>query len=268
MATCLPNLDGTSQAILASRAHPVSGIALDMLDDDLADRIDWAIKQADLTGSEVARKLSVTRQAVSHWLQGRNFPSSEKLAQLAKLTGASHEWLTTGRGDPGADAPTIGKLAGDAVARVIARRQAPAANASLGGLVDLRSSIPLYGQAEAGRDGSFPLNGNHIQDIIAPPSLAGVVGAYAVMVVGDSMEPRYFSGETVFVNPRAPIRRNDFVVAQIAADEGEPPLAFIKRFVSREKTKLRLFQLNPKKDLEFPVARVVSVHRIVMGGEG
>jgi len=30
----------------------------------------------------------------------------------------------------------------------------------------------------------------------------------------------------------------------------------------------RLQQYNPKKILEFPLLRVVSVHRIVMGGEG
>jgi phage repressor protein C with HTH and peptisase S24 domain len=82
------------------------------------------------------------------------------------------------------------------------------------------------------------------------------------------MEPRYFAGEAVFVNPRLPVRRGDFVVAQIAVDDGEPPHAYVKRFVARDARTLRLEQFNPKKTLAFPVARVISVHRIIMGGDG
>jgi phage repressor protein C with HTH and peptisase S24 domain len=92
--------------------------------------------------------------------------------------------------------------------------------------------------------------------------------AYAVYVVGDSMEPRYFAGETVFVNPRLPIGKGAFVVAQISGgDEAEPHHAFIKRFVSQDSRRLRLEQYNPKKVIEFPTSKVVSVHRIIMSGE-
>jgi len=141
-------------------------------------------------------------------------------------------------------------------------------NAAIGRPLSLDHLIPLYGQAAGGRDGAFVLNGNKVADILAPPALAGVRNAYAVYVVGDSMVPRYFSGETVFVNPRAPVRKGDFVVVQIAADEGEPPHAFVKRFAGQDARTLRLEQLNPKKTITFPNARVVSIHRIVMGGEG
>jgi phage repressor protein C with HTH and peptisase S24 domain len=143
----------------------------------------------------------------------------------------------------------------------------PPRNAALGAAVRL-GRIPLYGQAVGGADGQFPLNGSLITEIAAPPSLAGVAGAYAVMVVGTSMEPRYFAGEAVFVNPRLPVRRGDFVVAQVAVEDGEPPHAYIKRFVARDSRRLRLEQFNPRKALEFPVNRVISVHRIIMGGDG
>ena len=64
------------------------------------------------------------------------------------------------------------------------------------------------------------------------------------------------------------MRRGDFVVAQIAVEDGEPPHAYIKRFVARDAHALRLEQFNPRKTLEFPVGRVISVHRIIMGGDG
>lgn len=142
-------------------------------------------------------------------------------------------------------------------------------NARMGGPRPMTQTIPVYGQAMGGKDGKFILNGNKIADILAPPVLAGVPNAYAVYVVGDSMEDRYRAGEAVYVNPRLPVRRGDYVVAQIAADEeGEPPFAYVKRFVGLDAKLLKLEQLQPKKTLEFPADRVVSVHKIILGGEG
>ena len=118
-----------------------------------------------------------------------------------------------------------------------------------------------------GKDGEFILSGNEVSEVLAPPSLSHIPDAYAVYVVGDSMEPRYFAGETVFVNPRLPISRGAFVVAQISSAQEDVPLAYVKRFVSQDSRRLRLEQYNPKKVLEFPVSTVVTVHRIVMSGE-
>jgi phage repressor protein C with HTH and peptisase S24 domain len=178
---------------------------------------------------------------------------SRAAARYARFFGVSLDWLIDGRAEftpaGGAELP-------------------PPRNGELGGPARFGARIPAYGQAVGGRDGEFILNGNRIVDILAPPSLQGVPDAYAVYVVGDSMEPRYFAGEAVFVNPRLPVRRGDFVVAQIAVDDGEPPHAYIKRFVARDARTLRLEQFNPKKTLAFPVARVISVHRIIMGGDG
>jgi len=127
--------------------------------------------------------------------------------------------------------------------------------------------IPVYGHAVGGKDGEFVLTGNQVSEVPAPPSLSHVRDAYAVYVVGDSMEPRYFAGETVFVNPRLPISRGAFVVAQISKGEEAGPRAYVKRFVSQDAKRLRLEQYNPKKMLEFAMSAVVAIHRIVMSSE-
>lgn len=127
--------------------------------------------------------------------------------------------------------------------------------------------IPLYGHAVGGVDGEFILNGNVLDHILAPPGLSMARGAYAVTCAGESMEPRYFDGETVFVDPVMRVRKGDFVVAQIKnMNEGSAPLAFIKRFVRHNDAELILEQFNPAKELRFPHADVVSVHYIVLGG--
>jgi phage repressor protein C with HTH and peptisase S24 domain len=142
-------------------------------------------------------------------------------------------------------------------------------NAAVSGPANMQTTtrLPAYGQAIGGSHGEFMLNGNKIDDLLAPPTLLGVRDAYAVFVSGESMEPRYFAGEVLFINPRLPVRRGDFVVAQIAHDEHSPPLAYVKRFVSKQGT-LRLEQFNPPEVLEFDSADVVSVHKVVMSGEG
>jgi phage repressor protein C with HTH and peptisase S24 domain len=127
--------------------------------------------------------------------------------------------------------------------------------------------IPVYGHALGGKDGEFILSGNQVSEVLAPPGLAHIPDAYAVYVVGESMEPRYFAGETVFVNPRLPISRGAFVVAQISKGSENEPLAYVKRFVSQDAKRLRLEQYNPRKVLEFPVSAVVAIHRVVMSGE-
>ncbi len=143
----------------------------------------------------------------------------------------------------------------------------PAANARLGDpLPDRRARIPVYGQAVGGVDGEFAMNGERLEDIFAPPSLSAVSGAYAVYVCGESMEPRYFDGEIVFVNPRKRVRRGDFVIAQVKADEHGPNLAYVKRFVRWNAQELVLSQYNPVREMRFATDRVVSVHLVVMGG--
>lgn len=127
--------------------------------------------------------------------------------------------------------------------------------------------IPVYGHAMGGKDGEFVLSGNQVSEVLAPPNLSHVPDAYAVYVVGDSMEPRYFAGETVFVNPRLPISRGAFVVAQILKGQEAEPRAYVKRFVSQDSKRLRLEQYNPKKILEFPISTVGDIHRIVMSGD-
>lgn len=134
-------------------------------------------------------------------------------------------------------------------------------------VTEVGPAIPLYGTVVGGIDGQFELNGNLLDRVRAPASLYGVKNAYAVRVAGDSMEPRYEDGETVFVDPERRPTRNDYVVAQIREQEDGPPLAFIKKFVRWNSERLVLQQFNPPKDLEFDSRFVESVHYILRSGE-
>jgi phage repressor protein C with HTH and peptisase S24 domain len=204
---------------------------------------------AGLTQAELAAAVGMSQQGIDS-IESGAVKRPRLMAELAERLKTTESWLLWGEGAEAAGA------------------EAPAQNARMGFQDAFDALIPVYGHAIGGKDGEFPLNGNRIGDIIAPAALRRVPDAYAVYVVGDSMEPRYFSGEAVFVNPRLPVRPGDFVVAQIATGEDEPPLAYIKIFRSRGARTVKLEQLNPHKTLEFAVKTVVSLHRIIMAGLG
>lgn len=151
----------------------------------------------------------------------------------------------------------------------------PTPNALLGDRVrEAIGYVPLYGSAVGGIDGDFVMNGIELDRIACPPGLSSTAGAYAVMVTGDSMAPRFFPGETLFIDPTKVVKAGDFVVAQISSKENrsEPPQAFVKQFVRRNSKHLVLKQFNPPEGeseiMVFDGSLVVSVHFIAWAGYG
>lgn len=201
----------------------------------------------------LADDLGVTQGTVSRWLSGSE-PKGVKLLRLHEI--AKSHGVVPGASAPSPPAPPPPE-------------PLPPPNARIIGPVDMLGAgerIKVLGQAVGGSDGRFLFNGETMAEIFAPSQLWGVRNAYAVYVSGDSMEPRYFAGETVYVNPHMPARQGDFVVVQVVEDAEELPSGYIKQFVSMTGDKLRLRQFNPAKDMTFDRARVMSVHKIVGSG--
>jgi len=127
--------------------------------------------------------------------------------------------------------------------------------------------LRVLGMAECGADGWSLWNGDVIDMVEMPANLRGVPGAYAVYVVGASMEPRYHPGELVHIHPGKPLTVGAYVLVQRRAKDGDTPRAVIKRLVKRTATKIVLEQFNPQKTFEIRADDIVSVHRVVGSGE-
>lgn len=222
--------------------------------DSIGARIRLARKRLGLSQEEFGAGIDVSRGAVANWERGQGI-KRENLVALSRHYPIDLQWLLTGEGTE----PPLREPAN--ISRLPAR-----AVFDKGSLPPER--IPAYGQAMGGEDGYFVLNGNKIADLLAPPGLVGVVDAYAVYVSGDSMEPRYYAGEVLFVNPRLPVRRGDFVVAQVQYENEDSPRGYVKRFLRMTNEHLILEQLNPTKELRFDRGAVQSVHRITLSGDG
>ncbi|MDF1777359.1 MAG: helix-turn-helix transcriptional regulator [Rhizobiaceae bacterium] len=217
-----------------------------------------------LTQAQLAKNVATSQPQIRRLEAGERQLTKDWAERLAPHLGTTASELMFGEEPPALpDKPAL-KTSQPALQK--SANPVPA-NARLGELLpELHAKLPVYGQAVGGIDGEFVMNGERLEDVFSPPSLSAVIGAYAVYVSGESMEPRYFDGEIVYVNPAKRVRRGDFVVAQIQSEEHGSKLAYVKRFVRWNSTELVLSQYNPEKELRFQANHVVSVHLAVMGG--
>lgn len=233
---------------------------MDNSPESIAERVRKLRERSGLTMEQMAKAMGYSRASSI-----QRYMSADKLkpGYLKRDLVAKIEKAVLGKGSPPIQRPEIWELAGPEFNFATA----PEPNAVVGSqIISGGKPIPVYGSAVGGVDGEFEMNGVVLYEVMAPPSLSPVSGAYAVQVSGDSMEPRYFDGEVVFIDPTRRVKKGDFVIAQISFDESKPPLAYIKRFVRHNAEELVLEQYNPQKTLKFPHENVVSVHFVALGG--
>lgn len=209
---------------------------------EMKDRLQTARKKAGKTQAEVARQFGVTPQAVSAWERGDAVPENDKLLPLAQLYGVQTDWLL-GRDGFAEETPNF--------------RPPP----EFFGERDLK----VFAAVEGG-PGEMVVSTDPIDLVPRPWYLGSVRDGFAVLVVGDSMVPRFEPGELAIVNPRLPPQRNEDVILIGGEDEGEFR-ASIKRLLSWDAKNWRLQQFNPPRELtwsrkDWPKAlRVVGKYR-------
>lgn len=226
-------------------------------------RLAKARELAGLTQAQLGDRTGYTQQSIQGIEDGK-VARPGKINEIAEAVGSTVKWLLYEEGEE--RTPSRGdSLTTATKAPRAAEPNQP--NLRQGGPIDGFVRVPVRGQGMGGKDGALIFNGDsNMGDILAPPVLFNVPGAYAVYVVGDSMDPKFSEGEVCYIHPFLPVRKNDYCVIQISMGEGVQPQGWIKRFVSRDAKMLKASQFNPKKVLSWPVSRVISVHKIIMSG--
>lgn len=204
----------------------------------IGDRVKERRTALGLSQPQLAKRVGgITYQAIQQLEHGGG---TKHLVSIARALGVTAEWLQDGHGP--------------APAKIVSRNAAP-------------ERLKVLGMAQCGPDGWSLWNGDVIDMIERPASLGGVPNAYAVYVVGASMEPRYHPGEVVHIHPGRPIDVGAYVLVQRRGKQGEAPLAVIKRLVKRTGAKITLEQFNPHKLFDIKAGDIVSIHRVVGSGE-
>lgn len=208
-----------------------------------------ALERIGATQADLARHLRLAPSAVSRMLKGERQMKQLETVQIAAFLGVSpddvlrHAVADTGS-PPAADISRAGR-----------GRPRSASTSNAGNQADL---IPIRSAGRGGTDQAMFLEDGPIGYTSRPSNLNGVRAAYAIYMVGDSMEPRYEPGWLLHVNPfKPPTRGRDVVVYK----QGQAVL--IKQFVGWDGDALVLRQLNPPETLRIPRADVVECHLVV-----
>jgi len=141
-------------------------------------------------------------------------------------------------------------------------KEMPKLSPEPGSYIAAGRDLPVVGAVKGGADGFYFNEGDAKEFVIRPPSLAGVANGFALYVDGESMEPRYFAGEILYVNPNRPITRACFVAVEMQDGRG-----MIKQFLRRSDDLIQLRQFNPPKDIRLPAREVKRIYRITGSGE-
>jgi transcriptional regulator with XRE-family HTH domain len=187
-----------------------------------------------LTQAKVAELLKISQSAVAQWESGRSFPSTGIATNIRKLLG-----IEVGAPDDGEPAQPR------------ARRQ---------------TRLPIVGLPAPGDDERIVIDGGRRGDIPTPPQLDNVSGAFAVYVRGRSMEPRYYEGEVIYLNPGRPPNIGDFVLVTVTEPRSSAQLGYIRQYLGEDLVHIHLATLNPKK--KHVVARDSLVGMATIVGSG
>jgi phage repressor protein C with HTH and peptisase S24 domain len=231
--------------------------------ESLQERINRLIKERGMNHTSVALTAGLGRSAIRDIVRGKSRrPSYDTLKKIADALGIHIELLTdtivtpskilhanviTGR-DP--RSPRTGVPAGDPLRGPVSDR-----------------TLPVFGQARGGLEGEFfmTVETPPIDWSYRPPQLAHVDNAYAVLMTGTSMEPRFQEGCILWIHPGLPTPVGKDVLVTLKDDR-----AFVKRLVKKTATHLIVAQFGdePGELPPIPIESVRSIHRIVGSWDG
>jgi phage repressor protein C with HTH and peptisase S24 domain len=122
--------------------------------------------------------------------------------------------------------------------------------------------VPVYGYAAGSLQKGMNLSNGEVVDwVTRHPAQFGINNAFAVYVFSDSMEPRYFRGELVYVHPgRPPEMNRDCIIEMKNGD------AYIKRFLRQSEDKVRVAQFNPPEEKDIPKDEIRMIYAVVGRG--
>lgn len=118
--------------------------------------------------------------------------------------------------------------------------------------------IPVYGYVAGGGIDRIAMGSDSVLDYLEVPAGLTRGRPIALRVVGDSMEPRLFSGETVIVGLGvAPARFGDCVV------EYQDGSGIIKQYRGQRHGKVFVYQYNPEQEFPIEGSSVKAVHAVL-----
>lgn len=123
-------------------------------------------------------------------------------------------------------------------------------------LNDQEQKIPLYACTQTGNGVEIMPDPVDWIDALGP--IIGVKDAYAVMVQGESMEPRIKHGNIIYIDPRMPM------IGRPCLIQKANNTSIVKDLLSVKNDRYIFHQCNPQKEIVLMNSEIKSVHRVVL----
>lgn len=212
----------------------------------LQDRIREAAAEARISQSELARRLGLTRGAVSFWFTGTTKElAGDNLVAAAQVLGVNPTWLGTGRGPKSPDSVPLSPAFDSNVApSSVGSRRVPLINYVQAG------ELTEIGAAFSGEALEYLLTDMHLSN-----------HAFALEIAGLSMSPEFKPGDRIIVDQEVCPQPGDFVVARNGGFE-----ATFKKYRPRgiDEQGNEVFELVPLND-DFPTLYSAREPLIIIG---
>ncbi len=215
-----------------------------------------ARKARSMSLKEVGAAAGTSPQAVGQWERGENGPSMSKLIAVCKLLDIDADAAMRGEFEFPPTKPTAKLIRPAGPERSEVEKVAE-------GWPDLGDDWIDVRGVTVGGDDSYFYFGDVIDQVRRPPGIKNAKNVAALNVAGESMIPRYFPGELIYVQQREPAPGDHVVVEMYAETEDEAPKSFLKVLRRRTGRRLHCEQYNPAIDIEFDAGEVKTVWRVL-----
>lgn len=128
-------------------------------------------------------------------------------------------------------------------------------------LNNVKKDLPVLGRPAGAKEGviMITVEKEPVDWALRPPQLDGVRDAFAILQNGDSMDPKYCNGDTLWIHPAMPIRPGNGILIIKNNDE-----AVVKVLVRRTEATLTVRHLYPtKEEFDIPRTEIREVYKVI-----
>jgi hypothetical protein len=151
-----------------------------------------------------------------------------------------------------------------AIQEIIDRVGAVGRERLVNNLTPVFGEIPVWGTHPCVPEGEFRLNPVSLHHLARPPGMVASNKVVAFFAPDDTMAPRWFAGEPVFVDLARPGSYGDTVLIKLAAlpdSPNESETALFRRYVARRDGHLIAGTFSDEEPVRIPLTRLLEVRR-------
>lgn len=119
--------------------------------------------------------------------------------------------------------------------------------------------VPVYSCTESGLQAhQNMINGGVIDWAARHPAQFGIANAFATYIFSDTMEPRYFRGELIYLHPGRPPEMNRDCLVEMKSGE-----AYVQRFICQDERDISVAQFNPPQEKNIAKEDIKAIYTVI-----